>query len=61
VTDRQRDQEEHSAMNKKPTSPTTKAPTKSKTAVRKVTVRDLEPRKDAEIKGGPLSGRQRCF
>jgi hypothetical protein len=49
-------------MNKKQTSPAGKAPAKSKTAVRKVTVRDLEPRKESEIKGGTegVSIRQRC-
>jgi hypothetical protein len=48
-------------MDKKPARQTTKAPAKSKTAVRKVTVRDLEPRKESEIKGGSHSIRQRCF
>jgi hypothetical protein len=48
-------------MNKKQTSPAAKSPVKSKTAVRKVTVRDLEPRKEAEIKGGSQSFRQRCY
>ena len=39
-------------MEKKQARPAAKTPAKSKTAVRKVTVRDLEPRKESEIKGG---------
>jgi hypothetical protein len=47
-------------MEKKQTRSTAKTPAKSAT-LRKVTVRDLGPRKAEQIKGGPESSRQRCY
>jgi hypothetical protein len=46
-------------MEKKQTRSAAKAPAKTKATLRKVTVRDLGPRKADEVKGGTYSGRSR--
>ena len=45
-------------MEKKQTRSTAKTPAK-KATLRKITVRDLGPRKSDEVKGGTYSGRSR--
>jgi hypothetical protein len=47
-------------MEKKQTRSTAKTPAKAKATVRKITVRDLGPRKADEVKGGTYSGVMRC-
>ncbi len=48
-------------MEKKMTRTAAKSPAKAKLKLRKITVRDLETRKENEIKGGTNSVRRRCF
>ena len=47
-------------MDKKTTRSTAKTPAKPKAGVRKMTVRDLEPKKSTEIKGMTYSVVGRC-
>lgn len=47
-------------MEKKQARSATKTPSNPKATLRKVTVRDLDARKDKDIKGGTESIRQRC-
>ena len=42
-------------MEKKQTRSNAKTPAKAKATLRKITVRDLAPKKGTEIKGGPYS------
>ena len=48
-------------MEKKATRTTAKATPKPKAGLRKMTVRDLEPKKGTEVKGMTNSIRQRCL
>ena len=48
-------------MEKKQTQVAAKLPAKAKLKLNKITVRDLEMRKADQVKGGPMSSRQRCY